>query len=217
MSAISSAEISSDDLDAAFALGEAMTEDAVEAGGVDAGAAAAGAAAAGSVEAGLAAAGSVEGGAVDAGGPVSATGTIHAPAAVPSPRAGDPSGAAPSTDGVYEDDVRSGMHLAPLHQEVILAPESESCFWEGLDGELGVFIATFAEGFHEGQELRLLLTVSDGRAVLGPFDARARVVFLRAASDRGWPGAGLVLLAADEGVHAAATRLAGVRQPLFWA
>ena len=117
----------------------------------------------------------------------------------------------------YEDDVRSGMHLAPLHQEVVLAPESESAFWEGLEGELGVFIATFAEGFEEGQELRLLLTVSDGRAVFGPFEARARVVFLRAASERGWPGAGLVLEGAAEPLHRAAAQLAAVRQPLFWA
>ncbi len=181
----SSAEISSDDIEAALAMGEALLDEEPEhATPTSSGAARA---------------------TGSATGTASATGTLGAP------------DASHTREVAYDDDVRSGMHYAPLHQEVILAPESESSFWEGLEGELGVFIATFAEGFEDGQELRLLLTVSDGRAVHGPFEARGRVVFLRAASERGWPGAGLVLLDADDALKAAAERLAALRQPLFWA
>ena len=188
MSATSSAEISSDDLDAALAMGEELLEEEADAARPS------------SPPARTTGAG-------HSTGAVSATGTIAAPEA--SFTAEKTVAFEDEATAAYEDDVRSGMHFAPLHQEVILAPESESSFWEGLEGELGVFIATFAEGFTEGQELRLLITVSDGRAVLGPFEARARVVFLRAASDRGWPGAGLVLLTADDGLRAAAGHAAG--------
>ncbi|MEM1414955.1 MAG: hypothetical protein AAGH15_08645 [Myxococcota bacterium] len=120
-------------------------------------------------------------------------------------------------DAEEADDERSGMHLAPVLQELILAPESESCFWEGLEGELGIFLATFAEGFEEGQELRLELRVSDGTRLEGPFDVRCRAVFLRAASERGWPGVGLELLDATDELRGVAERLAAVRDPMFWA
>lgn len=75
-----------------------------------------------------------------------------------------------------------------LALEVSIAPQSESAIWEGLDGELGVFLATYDE-LPLGTEVMLTLHLTGER----PFVSRARVVWLRNAPGV-WPGLGLRLL-----------------------
>lgn len=72
--------------------------------------------------------------------------------------------------------------------EVSIARESESAVWEGLDGELGVFLATYDE-LPIGTEVRLTVHLTGERA----FETRARVAWLRNAPGL-WPGLGLRLL-----------------------
>ncbi|MCA9615528.1 MAG: hypothetical protein KC586_22385 [Myxococcales bacterium] len=75
-----------------------------------------------------------------------------------------------------------------LALEVSLAPQSESAVWEGLEGELGVFLATYDE-LPIGTEVKLTVHLTGERS----FETRARVIWLRGA-DGMWPGAGLRLL-----------------------
>ncbi|MCB9632668.1 MAG: hypothetical protein H6721_11100 [Sandaracinus sp.] len=77
---------------------------------------------------------------------------------------------------------------ALLALEVSLAPQSESAVWEGLEGELGVFLATY-DDLPIGTEVKLTVHLTGERS----FETRARVIWLRAA-DGMWPGVGLRLL-----------------------
>jgi hypothetical protein len=76
----------------------------------------------------------------------------------------------------------------PLALEVSIARQSESAIWEGLDGEVGVFFATYDE-LPIGTEVMLTVHLTGER----PFESRARVVWLRNAPGL-WPGLGLRLL-----------------------
>jgi len=76
----------------------------------------------------------------------------------------------------------------PLALEVSIARQSESAIWEGLDGEVGVFLATYDE-LPIGSEVMLTVHLTGER----PFESRARVVWLRNAPGL-WPGLGLRLL-----------------------
>jgi hypothetical protein len=76
----------------------------------------------------------------------------------------------------------------PVALEVSIARQSESAIWEGLDGELGVFLATYDE-LPIGTEVTLTVHLTGER----PFESRARVVWLRNAPGL-WPGLGLRLL-----------------------
>lgn len=76
----------------------------------------------------------------------------------------------------------------PVALEVSIAPQSESAIWEGLDGEVGVFLATYDE-LPIGTEVVLTVHLTGER----PFETRARVVWLRNAPGL-WPGLGLRLL-----------------------
>lgn len=76
----------------------------------------------------------------------------------------------------------------PVALEVSIARQSESAIWEGLDGEVGVFLATYDE-LPIGTEVALTVHLTGER----PFETRARVVWLRNAPGL-WPGLGLRLL-----------------------
>lgn len=76
----------------------------------------------------------------------------------------------------------------PVALEVSIARQSESAIWEGLDGEVGVFFATYDE-LPIGTEVVLTVHLTGER----PFETRARVVWLRNAPGL-WPGLGLRLL-----------------------
>lgn len=76
----------------------------------------------------------------------------------------------------------------PVALEVSIARQSESAIWEGLDGEVGVFLATYDE-LPIGTEVTLTVHLTGER----PFETRARVVWLRNAPGL-WPGLGLRLL-----------------------
>jgi hypothetical protein len=76
----------------------------------------------------------------------------------------------------------------PVALEVSIARQSESAIWEGLDGEVGVFFATYDE-LPIGTEVMLTVHLTGER----PFETRARVVWLRNAPGL-WPGLGLRLL-----------------------
>lgn len=78
--------------------------------------------------------------------------------------------------------------LEPVALEVSIARQSESAIWEGLDGEVGVFVATYDE-LPIGTEVNLTVHLTGER----PFETRARVVWLRNAPGL-WPGLGLRLL-----------------------
>jgi hypothetical protein len=75
----------------------------------------------------------------------------------------------------------------PVALEVSIARQSESAIWEGLDGEVGVFLATYDE-LPIGTEVTLTVHLTGER----PFETRARVVWLRNAPGL-WPGLGLRL------------------------
>ena len=92
---------------------------------------------------------------------------------------------------------------------VAVAPRSESFVWEGLDGEAGVFVATYAEHpIGAAVELELHLMGE------GSFTAPGTVRFVRAAGDC-WPGLGVELDRVSPELDAALTRFARPRPPRF--
>ncbi|MEM9073817.1 MAG: hypothetical protein AAGE52_35325 [Myxococcota bacterium] len=115
-----------------------------------------------------------------------------------------------SSSGAFRTDFH--LHLAPYHLpelEASVAPQSMDCFWEGLDGELGVVLATYEELPLESQ-VRLTIHVS-GEASL---ETTGTVRFLRAEQRDGWPGMGIEVDPSEE-LRATVHRFARRRPSLF--
>jgi len=100
--------------------------------------------------------------------------------------------------------------VAPKALEASVALRSESHLWEGFDGELGVFVATYGE--HAiGAPIHLTLHLTRERTVTLP----ATVRFVREA-DEGWPGVGLELDDPSDELRAAFRRFGRLRPHAFY-
>ena len=96
--------------------------------------------------------------------------------------------------------------------EASIAARSESAFWEGLDGEQGVFLATYEE-LPVGTQVDLTVHLPGGVS----FVNAAEVRFVRSGNERTWPGLGLELQETSAEAARAIARFARVRPSLFYA
>jgi len=100
--------------------------------------------------------------------------------------------------------------FAPVALEAAVALHSESHLWEGFDGELGVFVATYQD--HAiGAPIRLTLHLTHEASVTVP----ATVRFVRDA-DEGWPGVGVELDRPRDELRAAFRRFGRLRSSAFY-
>jgi len=109
-----------------------------------------------------------------------------------------------------EIELPAERDAAPIALEAAVAPQSESHLWEGFDGELGVFVATYQE--HAiGTPIRLTLHLTHQATVTVPGTVR----FVRDAED-GWPGVGVELDRPSDALRAAFRSFGRVRPSAFY-
>ena len=98
----------------------------------------------------------------------------------------------------------------PLHLEASIAATTQDTFWEGLEGELGVFLATYTE-LPVGTEVVVTVYLPGAE-----FTAKATVAWTRRRLDGLWPGLGLALQPSQE-IEALIRRFSRFRPSLFHA
>ncbi len=102
------------------------------------------------------------------------------------------------------------VDVAPIALEAAVAPQSESHLWEGFDGELGVFVATY-RAHVIGAPTRLTLHLTHERSVT----VMATVRFVRAAGE-GWPGVGVQIDQPTDDLRQAFRRFGRLRPAAFY-
>lgn len=100
-------------------------------------------------------------------------------------------------------------HEETLRLEVEIARESDSHIWEGLDGELGVFLATY-QTLPVGTQVHVIVHVLDR-----VFEAPATVRWSRVENTGVWPGLGLELDEVTDEIAATIQRFGMVRPAMF--
>lgn len=96
-----------------------------------------------------------------------------------------------------------------LHLDVAIARNSDSHIWESLDGEYGVFLATY-QTLAIGTQVRLTVHLLDRT-----FDTTATVRWVRNENTGVWPGLGLELDAVSDAFAVAIARFAQIRPAMF--
>ncbi|MEM9074537.1 MAG: hypothetical protein AAGE52_38940 [Myxococcota bacterium] len=119
----------------------------------------------------------------------------------------DPEGVEPNVSIEVEIDLVSDEERVEL--DISIAKQSDSHFWEGLDGEYGVFLATY-ETLEIGTRAQVQLHVM-GQS----FSVPATVRWLRNENTGIWPGIGLELDAPADDLVATIRRFGDVRPAMF--
>lgn len=96
-----------------------------------------------------------------------------------------------------------------LRLDVAIAHNSDSHIWEGLDGEYGVFLATY-QTLPIGTQVELTVHLLDQS-----FEAPATVRWVRAENTGVWPGLGLELDLLTEDIARTIERFGRVRPAMF--
>lgn len=100
--------------------------------------------------------------------------------------------------------------FAPPLLEASVALHSDDCFWEDLDGRLGVFVATY-DSHDVGTKVWVDVHLPGGVT----FGALAKVQWVREAS-QSWPGLGLRFLCMESHDHDAVRTFLRCRPPLLF-
>lgn len=109
-----------------------------------------------------------------------------------------------------EVEVPAESDLAPVALEASVALQSESHLWEGFDGELGVFVATY-RAHAMGTPIQLTLHLTHEQSVT----VAATTRFVRDAGE-GWPGVGVEIDRPTDELRQAFRRFGRLRAPTFY-